>query len=49
MRYDWPELIQVTDLASAVKAIETIIEQGEGARGDWQEAHYGKFLQIAQE
>ncbi len=49
MRYDWPELIQCTDLASAVKAIETIIEQGEGARGDWQEAHYGKFLQIAQE
>jgi hypothetical protein len=39
----------VTDLASAVKAIETIIEQGEGARGNWQEAHYGKFLQIAQE
>ncbi len=47
--FAWPELIQVTDLASAVKAIETIIEQGEGARGDWHEAHYGKFLQIAQE
>lgn len=47
--FSWPELIQVADLASAVKAIETIIEQGEGARGDWHEAHYGKFLQIAQE
>jgi Ferritin-like len=47
--FAWPELIQVTDLALAVKAIETIIEQGEGARGDWHEAHYGKFLQIAQE
>ena len=47
--FAWPELIPVTDLASAVKAIETIIEQGEGARGDWREAHYGKFLQIAQE
>jgi hypothetical protein len=47
--FAWPELIPVTDLASAVKAIETIIEQGEGARGDWHEAHYGKFLQIAQE
>jgi hypothetical protein len=47
--FAWPELIPVTDLVSAVKAIETIIEQGEGARGDWREAHYGKFLQIAQE
>jgi Ferritin-like len=47
--FAWPELIQVTNLASAIKAIETIIEQGEGARGDWHEAHYGKFLQIAQE
>ena len=47
--FAWPELIQVTDLASAVKAIETIIEQGEGARGDWHIGHYGKFLQIAQE
>ena len=47
--FTWPELIQVSDLASAVKAIETIIEQGEGARGDWRKAHYGKFLQIAQE
>src|SRR5258706_5194370 len=47
--FAWPELIQVTNLDSAIKAIETIIEQGEGARGDWHEAHYGKFLQIAQE
>jgi hypothetical protein len=47
--FGWPELIPVTDLTSAVKAIETIIEQGEGARGDWREAHYGKFLQVAQE
>lgn len=47
--FGWPELIAVTDLASACKAIETIIEQGEGARGDWHEAHYGRFLQIMQE
>jgi len=45
----WPELIAVTDLASASKAIETVIEQGEGARGDWREAHYGRFLQVMQE
>ena len=28
----WPELVPVTDLASAQAAIETIVEQGEGAR-----------------
>src|SRR6266567_3030632 len=47
--FGWPELVAVTDLASAVQAIETIIEQGEGAQGDWSKAHYGKFLQIMQE
>jgi hypothetical protein len=47
--FAWPELEPVTDLASAVTAIETIVEQGEGARGNWQNAHYGKFLGIAQE
>ena len=31
----WPQLIAVTDLASALAAVEEIIEQGEGARGDW--------------
>jgi hypothetical protein len=44
--FRWPELIAVTDLASAQQAIDTIIEQGEGARGDWQAAHYGRFLGI---
>jgi Ferritin-like len=47
--FAWPELIPVTDLASAVKAIETIVEEGEGARGDWRNAHYGKFLQVYNE
>jgi hypothetical protein len=42
----WPQLIAVTDLASATAAVEEIIEQGEGARGDWQTAHYGRFLRI---
>ena len=44
--FHWPQLIAVTDLASARAAIEEIIEQGEGARGDWQPAHYGRFLGI---
>src|SRR5262249_38879675 len=44
--FQWPQLIAVTDLKSACAAIEEIIEQGEGARGDWQSAHYGRFLGI---
>src|SRR5436305_14239131 len=47
--FGWPELIAVTDLASACQAIETIIEEGEGARGDWHQAHFGRFMQIMQE
>jgi len=42
----WPELVTVTDLESAHAAIEEIIEQGEGARGNWQSAHYGRFLDV---
>jgi hypothetical protein len=45
-RFRWPQLIAVTDLASARAAIEEIIEQGEGARGDWRPAHYGRFFAI---
>ena len=47
--FQWPELVAVTDLASAQKAIDTILEQGEGARGHWQQAHFGQFVQILQE
>jgi Ferritin-like len=42
----WPQIIAVTDLDSAHAAIEEIIDQGEGARGDWQAAHYGRFLSV---
>ena len=45
-RFRWPQLIAVTDLASARAALEEIIEQGEGARGDWRPAHYGRFFGI---
>jgi hypothetical protein len=45
-RFRYPQLIAVTDLASARAAIDEIIEQGEGARGDWRPAHYGRFLGI---
>src|SRR5258708_7411032 len=47
--FRWPKLVAVTDLASARKAIDEIIEQGEGARGNWQPAHYGRFLGIWEE
>jgi len=47
--FRWPELVAVTDLASAQRAIEEILEQGEGARGDRRDAHFGQFVQILDE
>jgi hypothetical protein len=47
--FRWPELVPVTDLASAQQAIDTIVEQGEGARGDWRDAHFGRLLAILDE
>lgn len=45
----WDGLVAVTDLASAHQAIDVIVEQGEGATGDWREAHFGTFLGIYDE
>ncbi|MGW4246606.1 ferritin-like domain-containing protein, partial [Nocardia sp. NPDC004722] len=47
--FQWPELVAVTDVASARRAIDTILEQGEGARGDWRDAHFGQFVKILDE
>jgi Ferritin-like len=47
--FEWPELTAVTDLASAKAAIELIVEQGEGARGDWRDAHFGTFVAMLQD
>lgn len=47
--FEWPELIAVTGLASAGAAIETIVEQGEGARGDWLRSHFGTFVGILED
>ena len=47
--FHWPELVAVTDVESAQRAIDTILEQGEGARGDWQSAHFGQFVEILDE
>jgi Ferritin-like len=47
--FTWPGLVTVTDVASARRAIEEILEQGEGPRGHWQDAHFGQFVQILDE
>jgi hypothetical protein len=44
--FRWPQVVAVTDLDSALRAVGEIIEQGEGARGHWEDAHYGRFLGI---
>jgi hypothetical protein len=47
--FGWPDLRPITGLAGANRAIERIVEQGEGARGDWANAHYGRFLAVLEE
>jgi hypothetical protein len=44
-----PALVAVTDLASAHAAIDTIVEQGEGARGEWRTAHFGRLVTVLDE
>jgi hypothetical protein len=44
--FQWPELVPIIDLAGAMRAVERIVEQGEGATGDWSRAHYGRFLGV---
>lgn len=41
-----PGLTTVTDLASAHAAIETIVEQGEGAAEHTEDSHYQKFIEV---
>jgi ferritin-like protein len=48
-RFGLPSLITVKDLDSANRAVEGIVEMGEGARGDWSNAHFGMFLGIFNE
>src|SRR5262249_37970932 len=47
--FSWPELVPVIDVASAQRAIDEILEQGEGPRGAWQNAHFGQFVAILDE
>ena len=44
-----PGLVPATDLASAIQAIQTIVNQGKGASGDIADSHYRRFLGIQRE
>jgi hypothetical protein len=43
------DLHPVTDLASALAAIQVIVEQGEGLKADKEGTHYWRFIQIEKE
>jgi hypothetical protein len=47
--FGWPQLAPITTVDGAVAAIESIVEQGEGPRGDWRNAHFGRFVEILDE
>jgi len=47
--FRWPDLGPITDLESANRTVAFIVEQGEGATGDWAAAHYGRFLSVLDE
>jgi CDGSH-type Zn-finger protein/truncated hemoglobin YjbI len=47
--FGWKELVQVVDARSAQRAIDTILEQGEGPRGHWRRAHFGSFVDVFDE
>jgi hypothetical protein len=47
--FHWPEITPVVDMASAQAAIDHIVEQGEGVRGEWKTAHFGTFLNVLNE
>ena len=47
--YNMPGLIPVTNLESAVQAIKAIVEQGEGARIEDENAHYARFVALLNE
>ena len=47
--FRWQELVAVSNLESAHAAIDTIVEQGEGLRGEWQDAHFGRLVRMLDE
>jgi hypothetical protein len=47
--FRFEELQPVVDVATAHAAIDVIVEQGEGARGDWRQAHFGRLVAVLDE
>ncbi len=47
--FGWKELGPISNTDEAARAIEAIVEQGEGSRGDWRNAHFGRFLSVLSE
>jgi hypothetical protein len=47
--FNLPGLISVTDLESAIAAIQGIVDQGEGARDDNENSHHGRFKAMLEE
>ena len=45
----WPDVQPIQTLAAANAALERIVEQGEGATGNWQTAHFGRFLEVLED
>jgi hypothetical protein len=47
--FGWEEMVAVTDLASALQVLDTIVSQGEGASGETSGSHYARFRVILDE
>jgi hypothetical protein len=48
--FGWPELAPIASIDDVARAIDTIVEMGEGSRGgDWRTSHFGRFLAILDE
>jgi hypothetical protein len=45
----WPDVQPIQTLEAANAALERIVEQGEGATGDWKTAHFGRFLEVLED
>jgi hypothetical protein len=45
----FPDLVPVVDRMSAIKAVETITEQGEGTSHDRHDSHFGAFVAMLRE
>ena len=47
--FGWPELVPVTDLASALEVLDRIVVQGEGAQADSTSSHFARFSRVLDE